>query len=82
MRAFINWEGDLIMGIEKFDELARLVGEARQLYEEFANGKKVAATRCRQRLQEIKRLTQEARVEIQGMRKGPAVAPDSAAPSA
>ena len=59
------------MGIEKYDELARLVGEARQLFEEFANGKKVAATRCRQRLQDIKRLSQEARVEIQGMRKGP-----------
>ena len=70
------------MGIEKYDELARLVGEARQMYEEFANGKKVAATRCRQRLQEIKRLSQEARVEIQGQRKGPSESSDSDAPSA
>ena len=70
------------MGIEKYDELARLVGEARQMYEEFANGKKVAATRCRQRLQEIKRLSQEARVEIQGQRKGPGEESSDAAPSA
>lgn len=67
------------MGIEKYDELARLVGEARQLFEEFANGKKVAATRCRQRLQDIKRLSQEARVEIQTMRKGPGEDGDASA---
>ncbi len=57
------------MGIEKYDELARKVGEARSHYEEFANGKKIAATRARQTLQEIKKLAQEARVEIQGIRK-------------
>jgi hypothetical protein len=57
------------MGIEKYDELARKVGEARAHYEEFANGKKIAATRARQALQDIKRLAQEARVEIQGIRK-------------
>ena len=66
------------MGIERYDELARLVGEARQLFEEFANGKKVAATRARQRLQDIKRLSQEARVEIQSMRKGPGEGGDEA----
>ena len=70
------------MGIEKYDELARLVGEARQMYEEFANGKKVAATRCRQRLQEIKRLAQEARVEVQGQRKTTGDSSGSDAPSA
>ena len=30
------------MGIEKYDDLARLVGEARTQYEEFINGKKIA----------------------------------------
>ncbi len=58
------------MGIEKYDELARLVGEARSFYEEFSNGKKVAATRARKALQEIKRAAQEARIEIQGKKKG------------
>ena len=59
------------MGIEKYDELARKVGEARAHYEEFVNGKKVAATRARKALQDIKRLAQEARIEIQGIKKGP-----------
>ena len=59
------------MGIEKYDELARLVGEARGFYEEFSNGKKVAATRARKALQEIKRASQEARVEIQNLKKEP-----------
>jgi len=58
------------MGIERYDELARKVGEARVHYEEFANGKKVAATRARQALQEIKKLAQDARIEIQNLRKG------------
>ncbi len=58
------------MGIEKYDELARLVGEARAQYEEFANGKKVAAMRARKSLQDIKRLAQEARIEIQALKKG------------
>jgi hypothetical protein len=57
------------MGIEKYDELARLVGEAATQYEEFVNGKKIAATRCRKALQAIKRVAQEARVEIQGSRR-------------
>ncbi len=59
------------MGIEKYDELARLVGEARTQYEEFVNGKKIAATRCRKALQAIKRVAQDARVEIQGIKKTP-----------
>jgi hypothetical protein len=63
------------MGIEKYDQLARLVGEARAQYEEFVNGKKVAATRCRKALQEIKKIAQDARVEIQGIKKGPEAAP-------
>lgn len=58
------------MGTEKYDELARKVGEARQYYEEFVNGKKVAATRCRKALQEIKKLAQDARIEIQALKKG------------
>jgi hypothetical protein len=62
------------MGIEKYDQLARLVGEARAQYEEFVNGKKVAATRCRKALQEIKKISQEARVEIQDIKKGPEAA--------
>lgn len=59
------------MGIEKYDQLARLVGDARTQYEEFVNGKKIAATRCRQRLQEIKKLAQDARIEVQNMKKTP-----------
>jgi hypothetical protein len=59
------------MGIEKYDEMARLVGEARAQYEQFVNGKKVAATRARKALQDIKRVAQDARVEIQGIKKGP-----------
>jgi hypothetical protein len=59
------------MGAEKYDELARLVGEARTHYEEFAAGKKVAATRARKALQEIKRAAQEARVEIQNLKRVP-----------
>ena len=57
------------MGIEKYDELARLVGEARAQYEEFKGGKKVAATRARKALQAIKQAAQAARVEIQGEKK-------------
>ncbi len=59
------------MGLEKYDELARLVQEARLQYQEFTGGKKVAAIRGRQRLQELKRLAQECRIEIQGIKKGP-----------
>jgi len=58
------------MGVERYDELARLVQDARLQYEEFASGKKVAAIRARQRLQEIKRLAQECRIEIQQLKKG------------
>jgi len=57
------------MGIEKYDELARLVGEARQEFEAFANGKKVAGTRARKLLQQIKRAAQDARIEIQQLKK-------------
>ena len=60
------------MGIEKYDDLARLVGEARTFFEEFVAGKKIAATRARKALQDIKRLAQEARIEIQGIKSGPA----------
>jgi hypothetical protein len=63
------------MGIEKYDELAKLVGEARAQFEEFQSGKKIAATRCRQALQQIKQLAQLARVEVQAQRKGPAPEP-------
>ena len=59
------------MGIEKYDELARLVGEARTQYEEFVSGKKIAATRARKALQAIKKAAQDARVEIQGIKKTP-----------
>ncbi len=57
------------MGLEKYDELARLVQEARLQYQEFTGGKKVAAIRARQRLQELKRLAQECRIEIQEVKK-------------
>ncbi len=59
------------MGIEKFDELSRLVSEARAQYEEFTRGKKVAATRARKALQAVKALAQEARIEIQQVRNVP-----------
>lgn len=57
------------MGIEKYDEMARLVQEARGHYEEFVNGKKVAAMRARKALQSIKRVAQECRIEIQEVKK-------------
>lgn len=60
------------MGIEKFDELARLVSEARAQFEEFQGGKKVAAMRARKALQQIKSVAQQTRIEIQDLRKGPA----------
>ncbi len=59
------------MGVEKYDELAKLVQEARIQYEEFVSGKKVAAIRARKSLQDIKRLSQECRTEIQQIKKGP-----------
>ena len=68
------------MGIEKYDELARKVGEARGHYEEFIGGKKIAATRARKALQEIKKLAQDARVEIQTSKKGPETAPPATTP--
>ena len=70
------------MGIEKYDELSRLVSEARVHYEEFVNGKKVSATRARKALQQIKRAAQEARIEIQGIKKGPAAGGEKPAASA
>lgn len=57
------------MGIEKYDQLASLVAEARTHFEEFHGGKKVSAMRARKSLQAIKRLAQECRIEIQGMKK-------------
>lgn len=73
------------MGIEIYDDLARLVGEARAQYQEFINGKKVAATRARKALQDIKSRAQEARIEIQAVKKGvppPAEGAPPAAPQA
>jgi hypothetical protein len=58
------------MGIEKYDELARLVNEARMQFEEFKGGKKIAATRARKLLQQIKKVAQECRIEIQEVKKG------------
>lgn len=69
------------MGIETYDALARLVGEARSQFEEFLKGKKVAGTRARKALQEIKRLAQEARVEIQTLKKGPPASPPAPPPA-
>ena len=59
------------MAIEKYDELAAAVEEARTQFEQFAGGKKVAAMRARKALQAVRRLAQECRVEIQEMKKGP-----------
>jgi hypothetical protein len=56
------------MGLEKFDELAQLVREARSHFEELQGGKKVAAVRARKALQDIKRIAQECRVEVQNVK--------------
>ncbi|HTF57981.1 MAG TPA: histone H1 [Planctomycetota bacterium] len=66
------------MGAEKYDELTRLVGEARAQYEEFHGGKKVAAMRARKLLQQIKKLAQECRIEIQELKKPKGEAPPPA----
>ena len=63
------------MGIEKYDELNRLVGEARAQFVEFQGGKKVAAMRTRKLLQEIKKVAQDCRIEIQGLKKPATGAP-------
>ncbi|HZN62274.1 MAG TPA: histone H1 [Planctomycetota bacterium] len=57
------------MGVEKYDELSRLVAEARTQFEEFKGGKKVAAMRARKLLQQIKKLAQECRIEVQELKK-------------
>ena len=57
------------MGVEKYDELVRLVGEARTQFAEFQGGKKIAAMRARKLLQQIKKLAQECRIEIQEIKK-------------
>lgn len=66
------------MGVEKYDELNRMVTEARAQFEEFQGGKKVAAMRARKLLQQIKKLAQECRIEIQEIKKPK----DEAAPPA
>ena len=57
------------MGVEKYDALAKLVSDARAQFEEFKNGKKIAAARARKLLQQIKKAAQECRVEIQDEKK-------------
>jgi hypothetical protein len=57
------------MGVEKYDELNKMVTEARAQFEEFQGGKKVAAMRARKLLQQIKKLAQECRIEIQEIKK-------------
>ena len=72
------------MSLEKFDQLSGVVAEARKEYEAFAGGKKVAATRARKHLQEVKRLAQEIRNDIQAARKpaaGGTDAPPAPAPN-
>lgn len=63
------------MGVEKYDDLTRLVGEARAQFTEFQAGKKVAAMRARKLLQQIKKLAQECRIEIQEIKKPKGEAP-------
>ena len=63
------------MGAEKYDELSRLVAEARAQFAEFEGGKKVAAMRTRKLLQQIKKLAQECRIEIQEIKKPKGEAP-------
>ena len=63
------------MGVEKYDELNRLVSEARTQFAEFQGGKKIAAMRARKLLQQIKKLAQECRIEIQEIKKPKGDAP-------
>lgn len=58
------------MGLEKFDEMARLVDEARDHYQQLVGGKQIAGTRARKALQAIKRIAQECRTAIQEIRTG------------
>lgn len=60
------------MGTERYDELARLVAEARAHFEEFLSGKKIAATRARKTLQSIRRAAGDARKDILTIKKGAA----------
>jgi hypothetical protein len=57
------------MGLERYDELIRLVQEAREQHEQVLKGRKVAAIRARKALQQIKRAAQACRVEIQETKK-------------
>lgn len=57
------------MGVERYDELTRLVAEARAQFLEFQGGKKVAAMRGRKLLQQIKKVAQECRIEVQEIKK-------------
>jgi len=57
------------MGVEKYDEMARKVQEARVHFEEFVHGKKVAGMRARKALQQVKRLAQECRKDIQEIKQ-------------
>jgi len=66
------------MGAERYDELVRLVGEARAQFEEFQGGKKIAAMRARKLLQQIKKVAQECRIEIQDIKKTKGEAPPPA----
>ena len=68
------------MGAEKYDELSRMVQEARAQFEEFQGGKKVAAMRARKLLQQIKKLAQECRIEIQEIKKPKEGAPPATPP--
>ena len=69
------------MGLEQFDQLMAVMAEARKEYEAFAGGKKIAATRARKHLQDIKQIAQEIRNDIQSKRK-PAADGGGAAPAA
>lgn len=59
------------MGVEKYDEMIRLVNEARGYFEEFQKGKKIAATKARKSLQQIKRVAQDCRIAIQEIKQSP-----------
>jgi hypothetical protein len=69
------------MGVEKYDDLTRLVAEAKTQFAEFQGGKKVAAMRARKLLQQIKKLAQECRIEIQEIKKPKGDAPSPPPPA-
>jgi predicted lactoylglutathione lyase len=63
--------------MEKFDQMDRLLMEARDHFQQFLNGKDIAGTRARKALISLRNLAQEVRQEIQHVRRERKAAPPS-----